>query len=126
MANDKLIFTRRTALRTGLAGAAALATPTFFIRDAWADDFCNMPKGKEVTFGFNVPQTGPYADEGADQLRAYQLAVKHLNGEGDGGMLKTMKPTGAEGQRRARQEGGLRHRRHPDQVRCGACLRPSA
>jgi len=42
-----------------------------------------------VTLGFNVPQSGPYADEGADELRAYRLAVKHLNGEGDGGMMNT-------------------------------------
>ena len=42
-----------------------------------------------MTLGFNVPQSGPYADEGADELRAYQLAVEHLNGEGDGGMLST-------------------------------------
>ena len=38
------------------------------------------------------PQTGPYADEGADEFRAYELAVKHLNGEGDG-VLNTMKPS---------------------------------
>ncbi|NJL07603.1 MAG: ABC transporter substrate-binding protein [Methylacidiphilales bacterium] len=88
---------RRAALKAGLAGAGALAAPTFFIRDAWADDFCNMPKGKDVTFGFNVPQSGPYADEGADELRAYQLAVKHINGEGDGGMLATMKPLALKG-----------------------------
>jgi branched-chain amino acid transport system substrate-binding protein len=31
----------------------------------------------------------PYADEGADELRAYELAVEHLNGGGDGGMLNT-------------------------------------
>ena len=48
-----------------------------------------MPTGDTVTFGFNVPQTGSYADEGMDELRAFQLAVKHLNGEGDGGMLTT-------------------------------------
>jgi len=42
-----------------------------------------------VTLGFNVPQTGAYADEGADELRAYELAVEHINGEGDGGMLNT-------------------------------------
>ena len=54
-------------------------------------------RASEVTFGFNVPQTGAYADEGADELRAYQLAVKHLNGEGDGGMLKTMKPPALKG-----------------------------
>ncbi|NIQ12701.1 MAG: branched-chain amino acid ABC transporter substrate-binding protein, partial [Gammaproteobacteria bacterium] len=46
---------------------------------------------------FNVPQTGAYADEGADELRAYKLAVKHLNGEGDGGMLNTMKPLSLKG-----------------------------
>ena len=49
-----------------------------------------IPRGGTVTLGFNVPQTGAYADEGADELRAYKLAVKHLNGEGDGGMLNTM------------------------------------
>ena len=49
----------------------------------------NEPTGSTVTFGFNVPQTGSYADEGADELRAYQLAVEHINGEGDGGMLNT-------------------------------------
>ena len=49
-------------------------------------NFRNNPGSSSVVkFGFNVPQTGPYADEGADELRAYQLAVKHLNGEGDGG-----------------------------------------
>jgi ABC-type branched-subunit amino acid transport system substrate-binding protein len=26
-----------------------------------------------------VPQTGAYADEGADELRAYELAVEHIN-----------------------------------------------
>ncbi|MBV1894909.1 MAG: substrate-binding protein, partial [Rhodobacteraceae bacterium] len=39
--------------------------------------------------GFNVPQTGPYADEGNDELLAQQLAVDHLNGVGDGGCLNT-------------------------------------
>ncbi|MBT3069291.1 substrate-binding protein [Rhodomicrobium sp. Az07] len=97
MTKSKIIVSRRTLLKTGLAGVATVAAPTFFIRDAWADDFCNMPKGDTVTFGFNVPQTGAYADEGADELRAYQLAVKHLNGEGDGGMLKTMKPLALKG-----------------------------
>src|SRR5699024_3022801 len=46
----------------------------------------NYPiKGANAVFGFCVPQTGAYADEGEDELRAYKLAVKHLN-EG-GGML---------------------------------------
>ena len=46
--------------------------------------YANEPKGDSVTLGFNVPQSGAYADEGADELRAYQLAVEHLNGGGDG------------------------------------------
>ena len=91
---------RRSLLRSG-AGAATLAaigTPTIFVRGAWAKDFRNNPgDAASVKFGFNVPQTGAYADEGADELRAYQLAVKHLNGEGDGGMLNTMKPLSLKG-----------------------------
>jgi ABC-type branched-subunit amino acid transport system substrate-binding protein len=50
-----------------------------------------------VTLGFNVPQTGPYADEGADELRAFELAVEHLNGGGDGGMLNTFSSKALEG-----------------------------
>ena len=38
--------------------------------------------------GFNVPQTGAYADEVPTNF-AYELAVEHLNGGGDGGMLST-------------------------------------
>ena len=50
-----------------------------------------------MTLGFNVPQTGPYADEGADELRAYELAVEHLNGGGDGGMLPTFSSKALDG-----------------------------
>jgi branched-chain amino acid transport system substrate-binding protein len=57
----------------------------------------NAPTGDTVTFGFNVPQTGAYADEGADELRAYELAVEHLNGEGDGGMLNTFSSKALKG-----------------------------
>jgi len=43
----------------------------------------NFPvEGDTVTFGFNVPQSGPYSSEGQDELRAYQLAKKHLNNGG--------------------------------------------
>jgi ABC-type branched-subunit amino acid transport system substrate-binding protein len=79
--------------RTVLKGALA-AFPAFYLPGAWAAQFRNDPgRARTVVLGFNVPQTGPYADEGADQLRAYELAVKHLNGEGDGGMMKTFKPS---------------------------------
>ena len=75
--NDRRDFLKKsTAL--GLAGS----TPMFFFKDAYAaNDFVNNPgDSKSVTLGFNVPQTGAYADEGADELRAYKLAVKHLIG----------------------------------------------
>lgn len=90
---------RRQVLKLGAAGAATLgASPLFFNRNAWAESFRNDPGSKgEVTLGFNVPQTGAYADEGADELRAYKLAVKHLNGEGDGGMMNTFKPSNLKG-----------------------------
>ena len=45
----------------------------------------------------NVPQTGAYADEGADELRAFQLAVEHLNGGGDGGCLNTFSSKALKG-----------------------------
>ena len=85
-------FTRRGVMKTGAATGAGLALPTIFTGAVWADahtGFTNAPQGDTVTLGFNVPQTGPYADEGADELRAFELAVQHLNGEGDGGMMQT-------------------------------------
>ncbi|MGQ0654747.1 MAG: substrate-binding protein [Betaproteobacteria bacterium] len=91
MANDK----RRTLLKGAAAAGAAGAFPAFFVRGAWAArEFRNNPgSAKAIKLGFNVPQTGAYADEGMDQLRAFQLAVKHLNGEGDGGMMNTFQPS---------------------------------
>ena len=88
-------LSRRGFLKASVAGAAAASAPMFFINNAHA--YTNAPKGGSVTLGFNVPQTGAYADEGADEMRAYKLAVKHLNGEGDGGMLNTMKPLSLKG-----------------------------
>ncbi|MEM9221058.1 MAG: ABC transporter substrate-binding protein [Pseudomonadota bacterium] len=89
---------RRGFLKTTAIAGAGLAAPTFFVKNAWAQDsFCNAPTGSTVTIGFNVPQTGAYAEEGKDELRAYELAVKHLNGEGDGGMINTMSPNNLKG-----------------------------
>ncbi|MFO7926835.1 substrate-binding protein [Natronomonas sp.] len=43
----------------------------------------NYPiEGDTAVLGFNVPQTGPYQEEGADELRAYELAADHLNNGG--------------------------------------------
>jgi len=87
---------RRTLLKSTAAVGAGLAMPTIFTSAARAA-YLNEPTGSTVTLGFNVPQTGAYADEGADELRAYELAVKHINGEGDGGMMNTMKPLSLKG-----------------------------
>ncbi|WP_299812971.1 substrate-binding protein [uncultured Jannaschia sp.] len=95
----RLHFTRRGVMKTGAATGAGLALPIIFTGAAWAQEqgFTNAPTGDTVTLGFNVPQTGPYADEGADELRAFELAVEHLNGEGDGGMLQTFSSKALDG-----------------------------
>ncbi|WP_204114747.1 substrate-binding protein [Shimia biformata] len=85
---SKSNFTRRGVLKTGTVAGAGLALPTIFTAQS-AAAFTNEPTGGTVTLGFNVPQTGPYADEGNDELLAQQLAVEHLNGMGDGGCLNT-------------------------------------
>jgi branched-chain amino acid transport system substrate-binding protein len=90
---------RRKALKAGLVLGAGLAAPSLiYTRNAWAANFRNDPTSKKtVMLGFNVPLTGAYADEGADELRAFKLAARHLNGEGDGGMMKTFKPSRLKG-----------------------------
>ncbi len=89
---------RRKFIVGTTALGVGIAAPTFFMRNAFGAEFVNNPgNSKTVTFGFNVPQTGAYADEGADELRAYRLAVEHLNGAGDGGMMATMKPLSLKG-----------------------------
>nr|WP_306264768.1 substrate-binding protein [Pararhizobium sp. IMCC3301] len=90
-----LKLNRRGLLKGAAAVGVGLSAPQFFIRGANA--YTNEPKGGTVTLGFNVPQTRAYADEGADELRAYELAVEHLNGEGDGGMLNTFSSKALEG-----------------------------
>ncbi|MEQ9690628.1 MAG: ABC transporter substrate-binding protein, partial [Bauldia litoralis] len=102
-------LSRRSILKGSLASTTALGAlsltgvaPLHFVSQAWAEEqpignFPSKTSGPSITLGFNVPQTGAYADEGADELRAYQLAVKHLNGEGDGGMMNTFTPSNLTG-----------------------------
>ena len=88
---------RRKVLKAGAAGLIGIGlTPTIFSR-GYAAEYLNEPTGSTVKFGFNVPLTGPYSAEGKDELLAQQLAVEHLNGEGDGGMLNTMTPRALKG-----------------------------
>ena len=84
---SKSDVSRRGVLKSGAMMGAGVALPTIFTASS-AAAYTNEPTGSTVTLGFNVPQTGPYADEGADELRAYQLAVEHLNGGGDGGPIE--------------------------------------
>lgn len=93
---SKFELTRRGLIKTGAIAGAGLAMPTIFTSASQAA-YLNEPKGDTVTLGFNVPQSGPYADEGADELRAYELAVEHLNGGGDGGMMNTFSSKALKG-----------------------------
>ncbi len=93
---SKTTLTRRGVLKTGAVAGAGVALPTIFTASS-AAAYTNEPTGGSVTLGFNVPQTGPYADEGADELRAYELAVEHLNGGGDGGMMNTFSSKALKG-----------------------------
>jgi len=93
---SKSNFSRRGLLKTGAASGAALALPTYLSAASHAG-YTNAPTGSTVKIGFNVPQTGPYAEEGLDELRAQELAVAHLNGEGDGGMLNTFSSKALQG-----------------------------
>ena len=94
---SKFDVSRRGLLKGSTALGVGLAAPTIFTSKAWSAGYTNEPKGDTVTLGFNVPQTGAYADEGADELRAYELAVEHINGGGDGGMLNTFTSKALQG-----------------------------
>ncbi|SLN13756.1 Receptor family ligand binding region [Roseovarius litorisediminis] len=93
---SKSNFTRRGLLKTSAIAGAGVAMPTIFTASS-AAAYTNEPTGSGVTLGFNVPQTGPYAEEGMDELRAQELAVQHLNGEGDGGMMNTFSSKALKG-----------------------------
>jgi len=55
---------------------------------------------KELVIGLNVPQTGSYSDQGADQLRAYALAIDEINAAG-GVMGMKLKPSIGDDQTKA-------------------------
>lgn len=45
-----------------------------------------------LKIGLVAPLSGIIAIEGEAQCKGFELAIRHLNGEGDGGMLNTMQP----------------------------------
>ena len=80
MSRQKKTLSRRSALKAG-AGTALIAgvAPTVFVRNAWAMKFRNDPSNVgKVVFGWNVPQTGAYADEGADEGPRVGLGTEKL------------------------------------------------
>ncbi|WP_284012483.1 substrate-binding protein [Halobaculum litoreum] len=89
MARDTTALSRRDVLKTsGAAGVAGLAGLAGCTGGGGGGDseypaLGNYPvEGDEVVFGFNVPQSGSYSQEGADELRGYNLAKEHLNNGG--------------------------------------------
>lgn len=82
---------RRTLLKAGIGiGGVGLAGCLDEFRSETSEPESEYPAlgtypvtGDTVSFGFNVPRSGSYSSEGEDELRAYKLAVKHLN-EGGG------------------------------------------
>jgi branched-chain amino acid transport system substrate-binding protein len=94
---SKIDNSKRKFLKTSALVGVGISAPMILTNAGAAVNYRNNPSGSTVTFGFNVPQTGAYADEGADELRAYELAVKHINGEGDGGMLNTFSSKALKG-----------------------------
>ena len=101
-----LKFNRRSLLQGSAALGAGLAAPMIFTGSAQA--YTNEPKGGTVTFGFNVPQSGAYADEGQDELRAYQLAVEHIKRRRRWRYVDDLLVQSPEGRRRERQKSRLR------------------
>ena len=64
---SKIDNSKRSFLKTSAILGVGVSAPMIFTNAHAA--YRNEPKGSTVTFGFNVPQTGAYADEGADELR---------------------------------------------------------
>jgi len=59
-----------------VAGGVAAAAATFASVNVIAAPM------KKLVVGLDVPQTGPYSDQGQDQLRAYRLAIEEINAKG--------------------------------------------
>jgi branched-chain amino acid transport system substrate-binding protein len=59
-----------------------------------------MAATKEIVVGLDLPQSGPYSDQGQDQLRAYNLAIDEIN-RGGGIMGMTVRATVGDDQTKA-------------------------
>ena len=79
----------RFAAGTVAAGALALGGGPYV-----------MAATKEIVVGLDLPQSGPYSDQGQDQLRAYNMAIDEIN-KGGGIMGMTVRPTVGDDQTKA-------------------------
>jgi ABC-type branched-subunit amino acid transport system substrate-binding protein len=66
-----------TSSRGRFIGSAAAASAVAFGSPAILS-----AQSKEIVIGLNVPQSGPYSEQGKDQLRAYNLAIDEINKSG--------------------------------------------
>ena len=102
MTRDDKSLERRDILKSaGAAGAVGLAGLAGCTGGGGGGEseyppLGNYPvQGDTVTFGFNVPQSGPYSSEGEDELRGYKLATKHINN--GGGWVDDFSDLGGDG-----------------------------
>jgi len=103
-------YSRREAIKLAMRGAALGTVPLlsgcdllqYLVDDSptysgspgtLADNPARVLTPSVLKVGVPVPLSGPYADEGREQKQGAELAVKHLNGLGDGGLLNTMQPS---------------------------------
>lgn len=80
-------FLRQAAVAgagVGALSSAGLTSGSFF-PSAWAKDEPPLgtwpagSQGNSVFIGISVPRTGPYAVQGEDELKGYELAIEHIN-----------------------------------------------
>jgi len=77
------------AQKSGMALLLVISLLAFGAHGLWAQEASS--NGDTIRIGINVPLSGPYKNQGIDQKRAYQLAIKQINAEG--GLLgKRIKP----------------------------------
>ncbi len=85
---------RRRTLKLFSGFSASLAVPHIVRAQG---SYVNEPTGSSVTLGFVTSQTGPRASEGSQAMAGFELAIQHLNGSGDGGMLETFSSRALDG-----------------------------
>ena len=93
---------RRRLLKTGAVIGAGFSAPSLLLpRSVLAADHPPVgtwpagASGSTVYAGAAVPLTGPYAAQGADELKGMQLAVEHIN-EGHA-LIKAISPKTSKG-----------------------------